>query len=190
METSQLNPNSSSNLTTDIDRRPFYVWLIAILVNVGTYLTTVIMEVYDGGQPVTTSLVEVISYYWYVFCISLIVSIIPIWLSGSKLKWRDRIGFFIPVFLLLPFPYLIWDMNTCTGKFCGLGDYIALIILGTSAAIFALFYLVGKFFRRWNVKISLSLIYLELLFLIVAILYLISYPKLSFILDYFFNYIL
>ena len=166
---SDLNYNSSQGVTPLVDKRPFYIWLIVILANIGTYLTVVIMEVYDGGASVLNALFGVIPGYLPILGISVFVSVIPVWLSGSKLKWRNRFGFGIPILLLFPIPYLVWHMNTCTGKFCGLGDMILIYVLGLSAILFAIFYAIGIFFRKWNAKVALSLVCIESLLIIGAI---------------------
>lgn len=172
MEIYQSDLNSSQNVTPLVDRRPFYIWLIAILANIGTYLTVVIMEVYDGGASVFDALVGIVPGYLPMFGISVFVSIIPVWLSGSKLKWRNRFGFGIPILLLLPIPYFVWHMNTCTGKFCDLGDAILINLLVISAILFTIFYAIGIFFRKWNAKVALSLVCIESILLIGAALFL------------------
>ncbi len=157
----------------EIDKRPFYVWLIVILANVGTYLTIVIMEVYDSGVTVINTLfVPITSEFSIIIGISLFVSIIPIWFSGSSLKWLNRLGYGIPVLLLLPLPYFVYDYYTCTGKFCELGPLVLGWAFGLSAIIFAIFYLIGVYFRKWNVKVTLSLVWIEAILLVGAILFL------------------
>jgi hypothetical protein len=156
----------------NIDKRPFYIWLAVILANVGTYFTAVIGEVYDSGAPVFSALSGVVSGYLPVFGISIFVSIIPVWLSGSKFKWRNRLGFGIPILLLLPIPYLVWHMITCTGKFCNLGDVMLIYVLGISVILFAIFYTAGKYLRVWNSKVVISIVWVEVIILVGAVAFL------------------
>lgn len=165
------SPNSNNNFPQNIksstDKRPFYLWLGVILANVGTYLIITTMEVYNSGtsfvialfRPITTS-------YSILIGVSLFVSIIPIWLSGTKFKRRNYFGFGIPVLLLLPIPYFIWHNFNCTGKFCNLLDIFMVYALGLMALIFVIFYLIGIYFRKWNIKVILSLICIEVIVLI------------------------
>lgn len=153
--------NFFKNLSKVEDKRPLYLWVGVLLVNIGAYLVCVVMEVVDGGYHVFESLVKVVPSYLPVFGISIFVSTVPTWLSGSTLKYRNWIGFVIPILLLAPVPYLVWYMNTCTGKMCGIGAYVLTLILGISAVVFTSFYLIGIFLRKWSQKVAFCLVYFE-----------------------------
>lgn len=156
------------------DKRPFYLWLGVFLINIGTYFASIVGGIYNDDIPVSDAFTLIIPGYAWVFGISLFVSIIPVWLTGTTLRWRNWLGFGFPLLLLLPVPYLVWDINTCTGKMCGLGDYILILILGISAIAFTIFYLIGIFFRKWNPRFALSLVCLEL-FLIIGLIATLGY---------------
>lgn len=177
---SNSDNNLSQNIQSSTDKRPFHLWLGVILANIGTYLTIMIMEVYDSGASFSNALLAPITTnFLIIIALSLFVSLIPVWLSGTKFKRRNYFGFGIPIILLLPIPYFIWHAYTCTGKFCNLFDMVAVQILVLLAVIFALIYLIGIFFRKWNVKFSLSLVWLESILLIGAIIFLGYYVHLN-----------
>lgn len=153
--------NLFKKLSSLEDKRPFYLWLGVFLINIGTYLVSIVVETYDGDDHVSDALTLIIPGYAWVFGISLLVSILPTWLSGTTLRWRNWLGFGIPVLLLPPVPYLAWHMYTCTGKMCNLYDDVLILVFGISAIAFTIFYLIGIFFRKWNPKFALSLVCLE-----------------------------
>lgn len=167
----------------ELDKRPRNVWLIVLLANIGAYLTAVIMEVYDGGHTVLDTLFWVASGYIWLFCISIFVSVIPTWLSGLKSRRRNWFGFGIPIALLLPIPYFIWHFYNCTGKFCNLADVMLIYLLVISAVLFTLFYLIGIYFRKWNIRFSQILLWIESVLVISALIFIGYYLRFDLLLS-------
>ncbi len=182
METSQSNLSSSSNLAPDVDRRPLYIWLIVLVTDIGLWLSSSVSKVYHAtlaevGDLTSDSVSGILSTYLLGFSalllvISVFASVIPVLLSGSKLGRRAWLAFGIPSLLLLPIPYLTWHMYNCTGKFCDTLDQALIFIFGISAVLFTIFYLIGKFFRKWNAKVALVFLCLESVFLVGAVVFL------------------
>lgn len=148
----------------DIDKRPFYVWMVVLLANIGTVLAIILFNISDHN-----SLFE--SWNLIPLGISLFISVVPVLISRSNGRLKNRFGYGIPVLLLLPLPYFIYDYYTCTGKLCDLGSFIFGWSFGISAVIFALFYAMGIYARKWTVKFVLSLIWIEIILLIGSALY-------------------
>ena len=142
------------------DKRPFYIWLFVILANVGTYLAIVGSQV-GWGHFGTDAFFSPISNIdnLIIIGITLSLTIIPIFLSRTSFKWRNHIGYGIPVLIIL---YSVWNFYTCNGKFCNLID----IPIAIGGIIFAVFYALGVYLKVWNQKIILSLLLIEVILLI------------------------
>lgn len=154
------------------DKRSFYVWMIVVLANVSVYLSAAISVIRDGNS-IIDGLLSPITQHFLIAIVCIFISVVPAWLSGSNLKFRNRLGYIgVPILLLLPVPYLVWMANHCTGKFCGLGYMAGIYGLGLAAIISILFYLMGTYFRRWNKNVSLFFVWTGSVFVICAITFL------------------
>jgi hypothetical protein len=138
-----------------IDRRPFYNWIMVLLINIGTILSCFIMGVWNL-IPVPLS-------------ITIFASVAPILISSSSSKKKNYFGFGVPIILLLPLPYFIWDYYTCTGFLCKLPYFIFSQLFGWSAFIFAIFYIVGIYSKKWSPKIVLFLSFIVPVLLICGV---------------------
>lgn len=155
------------NIDETEDRRPEYVWLAVILANIVGFLVVVsisISEVYYSSG---------VGYYGdfvVIFVFILFFSVVPVLISSDRFKWQKILMFrIIPVLLVLVSSYALYHYFTCTGKFCNLLDMLVLMFVGGGAVIFyAVYYIVGKYFKKWNPIISRSFIYLELVLVVVA----------------------
>lgn len=135
----------------ETDKRPFYNWIMVLLINIGAIILLVSNAISDGGASLSNSLFEA----W--LGISIFVSVVPILISRSNGRLKNRFGYGIPILLLLPLPYFVWHFYTCTGKFCNLGDFVFGWAFGLSAVIFAIFYTIGIYSRKWSSKFVLFL---------------------------------
>lgn len=137
----------------EIDKRPFYVWIVVLLANVGTVLAIILFNISDQNSLFET---------WNLIAlgISLFISVVPVLISRSNGRLKNRFGYGIPVLLLLPLPYFIYDYYTCTGKLCGIGSFILGWAFGLSAVIFAIFYTIGIHSKKWSSK---SVLFLSLI---------------------------
>jgi len=142
------------------DKRKLYIWLFAILANVGTYIAIVI-ETINGGHFGVDAFIKSITTgeSLALLGISLLISVVPIWLSGLNFRGRNYIGYGIPILVII---YSIWHYYTCNGKFCNLVD-IPIIF---SAIIFIVFFTLDIYLRRWSVKISIVLLCIEMVLLL------------------------
>ncbi|GEM_PF-3430420 len=166
-----------SSQSQTVDKKQFYIWLIALLANIEFYFVLVLMEIYNRNQHVFDVLFDIATGYLLILAISIFISIISVWISGSNLKVRYKLlGF--PVLLLLPIPFFIWEMYTCTGGFCSFGATVIMNGLLWSAVVFFLFSWIAIFLRKSNVKLSRALIYIELISL-VGIFLLLGYLDMS-----------
>lgn len=150
----------------EIDRRPFYVWMAVLLGNIGVLLRGIIGSCSGSGNFQLNRLLQS-SWFLTELGIFLFVSIVPVLISKSNGRLKNRFGYGIPVLLLLPALYFIYDFYTCTGKFCQAGAYLFGWIFGLSAVIFAIFYTIGIYARKWSVKFILSVIWIEVILLLV-----------------------
>lgn len=156
----------------EIDKRPFYVWIAVLLGNIGTLLAIVLISISDSGSgnfQLSSLLLEPLFYI--TLGISLFVSIVPVRISESNGRLKNLFGYGIPVLLLLPLIYFVYDYYTCTGKFCQLGPLIYGLAFSLSAVIFAIFYTVGIFARKWSIKFILTVVWIEVILLVGCALY-------------------
>ncbi len=157
----------------ETDKRPFYIWIMVLLINIGTVLSIVLINIPDSGWGNFGwyTLLEDLSINLIILGISLFVSIVSILIAKSNSRLKNYFGYGIPVLLLLPLPYFIQDYFICTGKFCQLGAIIFGFGFGLSAVIFAIFYTIGIYARKLNIKFILSVIWIEIILFIGSALY-------------------
>ena len=152
----------------ETDKRTFYVWIIVLLANVCVVFASV------GLFSSSGSLFESESDLVVLLVVFLSLSVVPVLISQSNNKWKNRLGYGLPVLLLLPAIFFIWDAYTCTGKFCGIESFFSFILFGFSAIISAFFYTIGNNTKRWRVGIYLFFIFIELILLMVSVGYFIK----------------
>lgn len=121
------------------DKKLFYNFIMILLYNIGVLITMIL--VYESLTFLTMLLVLVIS---------MASSVFPILISKLRSKIKNTLGYGIPILLLLPIPYLIYDYYTCTEKLCQMFPIILGGGFGLSAFIFALFYFVGVNSEKWG----------------------------------------
>lgn len=165
----------------ETDKRPSYLWTIVLVANIGTVLVYVTVFLsrtlaYDNHLPLSEMFGRVVNLgLLYTTLISVILSVVPVLISKAKNKWLRRLGYGIPILLIIPVPYYIYDYYTCTGKFCELAPFLLGWSCGLSSIILAFFYTIGNKVSKWSPKIYLSIIWIELLLIIGLIAY-IFYP--------------
>jgi hypothetical protein len=136
------------------DKRPFYNWIMVLLLNIGT-IFFLISLVTKSGSAFSSLLEDLI-----LLGVSLFATVVPILISHSSSRWKNRLGYGIPILSLLPLLYFIYDYFTCTGKFCQLGPLVYGWCLGLSAIIFTVFYTIGVYSKKWSRGFVLSLTWL------------------------------
>jgi hypothetical protein len=142
----------------EIDKRPFYIWLAVIIENIAVALAMI----FTTGLENLFELIEQ-PVFSVVMCFSIVLSAVPVMISRSNSRLKDRFGYGIPILLLLPLPYFIYDYNTCTGKLCELGPALLGITFTLSAIIFAIFYAISVYARKWNIKFIIYVIAAEII---------------------------
>jgi hypothetical protein len=154
------------------DKRSFYVWILVLLANIGTTLGVILMPSSDAirysyDNPFQYILSNVISPgTLYVLGISLFLTVVPVLISKANNKWVRRLGYGVPILLLLPIPYFIYDFYTCTGKFCQLGPVIFGWACVLSAIVISIFYTLGRKTVVWSAKVFRSIIWIVVIFFI------------------------
>ena len=148
----------------EIDRRPAYVWLVVLFANLGTLLAIFLFNIVDRNP---------IFEIWNLvpLCISLVLTIVPVLISKTSSPIKNRFGYGIPAVSSLPLLYFIYDYYTCTGKLCQLGPFILGWGLFIAVSVFALFYAMGIYAAKWNIKFVVSLLGIEVVLLIGSALY-------------------
>ena len=126
-----------------------------LLINIGTIIFLVAIAISKGGTSPSSSLFEM--WNFITLGVSLFVSVVPILISRSNSQKKNYFGYGIPILLLLPLPYFVWHFYTCTGKFCNLGDLVFGWAFGVSAVVFAVFYTIGIYSKKWSPKFVLLL---------------------------------
>ncbi len=130
----------------ETDKRPFYNWIMVLLMNIGTIILLI-----------TTESSELSWWHFIVLALSIFATAVPILISQSNSQKKNYFGYGIPILLLLSLPYFVYDFYTCTGKFCEFVPYIFGFGFGLSAVIFAIFYTVGIYSKKWSPKFVLLL---------------------------------
>lgn len=147
------------------DKRPFYIWLIAILANVGVYLTLVLLQFTDDSLPsVLDALLLKDTYlktrYLLPLGISLAVSVLPIGISTLNHTYKSLIAFGVMALFLVPIPFIILDANTCHESLCQMIVLLIPILIGL-VVIFGIFYTIGIFFRKQSARFAISALWIE-----------------------------
>ena len=143
------------------DNRPKFIWLCVVLADILVILYIFAIEGSFGGLS---------SLAYILFAVMLYATILPVYISKTNNKHKNLFGYGIPLASLVPIPYFIWHSTICTGKLCGLGDLLLAWTLGISGVVFALFYTLGKFLAKWNVKIVLTFLAIQTLIIFILLL--------------------
>lgn len=143
------------------DKRSKYLWTVVFLANLGVLFALVGVAGSDLADLLS-------SFPLIILAISLFATVVPVYISTSPNKY---LGYGLPLFLLLPLPYFIYDAYTCTGKFCEILPSILAMSFGLSAIVFALFYTIGIFARKWDVKFIRSIMWIEIALLVILALW-------------------
>jgi hypothetical protein len=119
-------------------------WLSVLLLNVIVLFLILI----DGSQNVTRLIEDPVSFFidWgYLFVISSLVTVIPTLLSYAKGTWKKYTAYGIAAISLLTVIGGFIQMNTCTGKMCGLLGIILMIGAGIVLIFFSLSFAVAEY---------------------------------------------
>ncbi|MFM2330506.1 MAG: hypothetical protein RLZZ26_13 [Candidatus Parcubacteria bacterium] len=136
------------------DKTRVYVWLAVLVADI------ILLSIALSGG-ITFDIFQLI----FVFS-ALFITAVPVRISESSSRFKNWFGYGIPIALLLPVIYFVYDYYTCTGKFCQLGDMISGGLFCIGAALFALFYTFGLYARRWREAFALSVLVVELVLLV------------------------
>lgn len=146
------------------DKRSFYIWIVVLFANIGVALSIMLLNIFhDNSLFETWNLIPI--------GVVLLVTIVPVFISRSNNRLKNHFGYGIPILLLLPVLYFIYDYFTCTGKFCEITPFFLGWIFGLSAIIFALFYAMGIYARKWPIRFVLSIIWIEIILFVGLVLY-------------------
>lgn len=147
----------------EIDKRPFYIWVVVWLANLGTVIATVIIYLKDGGYNLYSLLNG-----WLLAPLgfTLLITAVPVLVSNSKSEKKNFFGYGIPCLLILPILYFIYDYYTCTGKLCQLAPFLFGSALAIFAVTFSLFYAMATYSKKWSVRFVQSLIWIEVTLLV------------------------
>ena len=92
----------------DTDKRPFYIWMVVLLANIGVALPLIIMI---GIKPQTADWM----FHLSILGIFLIITIVPVLISKSNSRFKNVFGYGIPALLLLPLPIAVTDVKFALG---------------------------------------------------------------------------
>lgn len=147
------------------DKRNLYNWIMVLLINLVIDAIVVLNMGFNAYKEETINII----------CFLVFVTVLPTYIAASGIKQKNRFGYGIPLLLLLPIPYLLWQAQICTGKFCGFGYTLYAFALGAAALIFPTFYKIGVLFRKWNEKTVLTLSLLVPALILGAIIWIMFY---------------
>lgn len=135
----------------DIKKISRDVWITAVLTYVTIIFVWGVSFTYQGTH------VDIDSIKGF-----LVVAVISfIWTAISRItgKGRHELGFYIPSAI---FAYGLFDLLTCTGKFCGFLGIFLMIMSG----IALIFYALGLAIRKWGARFAWTIILIELIFIV------------------------
>lgn len=139
------------------EKVPSYVWKVVLFFNIPLILFFLFLIFYASSGAAL--------FLTPFFIIIILFSVIPVRLSQSKKKRKNLIGYGIPILMLLPVPYFVYEAHTCSGKLCEIGPILIIYGLFFSSATFAFFYFLAERSKKWSKKkIFFSSLVLVLLF--------------------------
>ncbi|TAK57609.1 hypothetical protein EPO17_01490 [Patescibacteria group bacterium] len=163
-----INNSVSQQVPVPKDKRPMYIWWLVILANIGIYLVAIINELYSYdrydsiGEYLVKPFVGFGTQNVWILIIWILICVVPIIISKLTVGWKHLIGYGIPSLVAL---FSLVHFFTCTGKFCNFID----IPIIAGAIIFAILYALGIYFAKWNVKVVLSFLWIEIVLLVVGV---------------------
>lgn len=133
------------------NKKPVYLWIVTILVNIGMAFI-IAREVRNGD--INLLLMGLAAMVSFVF-----VTVVPILVANSVSRWKNYFGYGTPVLLLLPIvPVLFLELNDCTNEYCGLFTFMVGLALGIPAVIFAFFYFISTHYHKLSANFSIPLL--------------------------------
>lgn len=174
------------------DKRPHYTWWITLLGNVIVHLGIIVYAMIDqwgngyhddsSGLYILKSIAEIFDSIPYQIgaAILLVVSLLPLVLISRNFIYKKAVVFGIPVVMALVALHQYWLSITCTGKMCGLGHALLMMALGIAIAVYTISYLAAYYLRKWNEKVSTTVIKIEMVVIVGALLYIVGYCASSF----------
>lgn len=141
------------------DKRPFYNWMMVLLMN--SVVIFFVLRVISEQNAYDLSQFPFKMVGFIIIGIFFIISVVPVLISKSNSRLKNYFGYGIPILLLLPPLAVFIDFINCgRGRGgCGMG-LIIIPIFGLPAAIFAIFYTICIYSRKWSSK---SVLFLSLI---------------------------
>ncbi len=139
------------------NKKTLYIYLVIFCIQILVVIGAGLWEVLNG-YTVAYALSEFDTNIVGIFALSFLFSFVPVYISGKNLPWRHWLVWIIPVVSLIPVPYLVYDMYTCTEKFCGLFGYFFIALIFWVDIMYIVYYLVGKYLRKWDFSVSLFIL--------------------------------
>lgn len=136
------------------DKRPLYLWAIVLVVNIFVALEILLFNISRDHPLLTTWDVKIMGAV-------LFITIIPVLISGSKIKFKHYLGYGIPVLFLLSTLWLMYQHHLCepVRSFLRCGpEPLSIQSEGLLSIISALFYTLGIYARKLNVKFVLFIL--------------------------------
>jgi len=157
------------------DKRIFYTWVMVLFANITVIIAMSLFVIHEFIRWQSVRFDDIWSMVVLGFLglsIFLCVSALPVKIAQSSYEWKNHFGYGVPVLLLILFARSVYDYYTCTGKFCQIGPVIFGWIDGISVITFILFYTIGIYSRKWDVRFFIFLVWAELILLVSSIIYL------------------
>ena len=133
------------------DRRPLYLWLTVLFVNISAIFAVRLSYIINSSELLSFALI---------YGLFLFVSVFPVLVSRSSNKWKRFFELGVIALLLSIIIYLSgWYNRTCDEFLCNLGPMIWSFILVPPAIIFYLFFSrMGQGVKKWSEKTFLYLL--------------------------------
>ena len=137
--------------------KTLYIYLVIFCIQILVVIGAGLWEVLNG-YTVAYALSEFDTNIVGIFALSFLFSFVPVYISSKNLPWRHWLVWIIPAVSLISVPYLVYDYYTCTGKLCDVGDMLTLFIILGTEFMYIVYYLIGKYLRKWDVSISVIIL--------------------------------
>ena len=151
--------------------KKLFIYLIIICIQILVVLGMGLWEIFLNGKTITYTLNEFDVYTAGVFLLFFLFYFIPVYIAGKNLPWRHFWVWIIPVVFLIPVPLLFYHTNTCTEKFCDLGDAALIIIFLLIELVYIFYYLIAKYLKKWDISVSIIILKVFLVLYIVTSLF-------------------
>lgn len=142
------NIQNDGDLKVSVENNRF-VWIVPLFVDILIYLLYVGVFIYSDHNHDYTFIQHMIdaSTDGTMFFL-ILVSIFATWFSGTKLSWKNWLGFGLPSFLLLMSLIIKMVTPVCNEFLCNLTENIIVLILGSFSVLFVLFFAIGLYVRK------------------------------------------